>query len=332
MFPAQDNCSQSRNFVDMKFPVSVVIPVYNREATLERTLRSLDAQSVAPARVVLVDNGSTDRSPEIMARWAEGKRNVSVVCEPKRGACAARNRGLAEVDSEFVCFFDSDDVMLPCHLEDFGRAILRHPEGDLFGRSIVTRMLDGSERIHYFTARAPMFNHLFRSSLSTARFMVRSGLVRQVGGWDESLTGWDDYELGVRLLLATDRVFAVPGAPSVIAYQQEESLTGTDFASHPERWEGALERVREVCMAAGRDDLLRWIDARSMILAAQYALESHGHGDADMARCAAKLAGRLHDRVLANTSAPMRMKLIYAHNLRFRRLTWVLVRLLFPFG
>lgn len=316
----------------MKPPVSIVIPVYNREATLERTLRSVDAQSVAPAQVVLVDNGSTDRSREIMLRWADGKEYAKVVTEFKRGACAARNRGLAEVVTEFVDFFDSDDVMLPNHIEDFTKAMSKHPEGDVFGRNIVTRMLDGTERTNYFTAGAPMFHHLFRSSLSTGRIMVRTELVRRIGGWDESLTGWDDYELGVRLLLATKNVVAVPGKPSVVAYQQAESLTGIDYSSHPERWEGALERVREVCTAAGRDDLLRWVDARCMILAAQYAAEALGLID-ENARCRAfQLAHDLRESVLERTDAPMRMKMLYAHNLRFRRLTWVFARMLFPFG
>lgn len=315
----------------MKPSVSIVIPVYNREATLERTLRSVDAQSVAPEQVILVDNGSNDRSPEIMLRWAEDKEYVKVVTEAKRGACAARNCGLAEVETEFVDFFDSDDVMLPNHIKDFAGAMSKHPEGDVFGRNIVTRMLDGTDRVNYFTAKNPMFHHLFRSSLSTGRIMVRTELVCRVGGWDESLTGWDDYELGVRLLLATKNVVAVPGRPSVVAYQQAESLTGTDYSSHPERWEGALERVRAVCMAAGRDDLLRWVDVRCMILAAQYAAESHALMDEDAKRRAAQLAQDMRERVLERTDAPRRMKLLYAHNLRFKRLTWVLARILFPF-
>ncbi len=316
----------------MKSPISVVIPVYNRESTLERTLCSIDEQRVKPAYVVLVDNGSADRSAEIISSWAEGKDNVTVVTEPKRGACAARNRGLAEVRSEFVCFFDSDDVMLPEHIREFSEKIAHNPGGDIFGRNIIVRLLDGTEKTCYFSSRSPMFNHLFRSSLSTGRIVVRTALVRLVGGWDESLSGWDDYELGVRLLLATDKVAAVSGKPSVVAFQQAESLTGTDFSSHPERWERALDRVRDVCLQAGRKDLLKWIDARAMILAAQYALEARMSADENTICLALKLSDALREKVLARTSYPVRMKMIYAHNLWFKRLTWLMARILFPLG
>jgi len=316
----------------MKSPVSVVIPVYNRESTLERTLCSIDEQRVKPAYVVLVDNGSTDRSVEIISKWAEGKNNVTVVSESTKGACAARNRGLAEVRSDFVCFFDSDDVMLPEHIREFSEIIAQNPEGDIFGRNIIVRLLDGTEKTCYFSSRSPMFNHLFRSSLSTGRIVVRTELVRLVGGWDESLTGWDDYELGVRLLLVTDKVVAVPGKPSVVAFQQAESLTGTDFSSHPERWERALDKVREMCLQAGRNDLLKWIDARAMILAAQYALEARVSADGNEMCPALELAEALRKKILARTPYPVRMRMIYVHNLWFKRLTWLMARVIFPLG
>lgn len=316
----------------MSSPISIVIPVYNRADTLMRTLHSVERQSVRPARVILVDNGSTDGSMEMMTCWAEDKDYVKILYEPKRGACRARNRGLAEVESDFVSFFDSDDVMLPDHIRDFTKAIKENPDVDIFGRDIRLIFLSGGERRCYFNARSAMFNHLFRSSMSTQRVIVRTDLVRSVGGWNESLTGWDDYELGVRLLLASDRVMKLSGVPSVVAYQQEESLSGVDYCSHPERWEDALDTIRNVCRNTGRDDLQKWVDARAMILAAQYSRESAGIIDINLAARATSLSQRLVERTLSNTGHPLRMRLIYIHNKVFGRLTWVLARMLFLFG
>lgn len=310
--------------------ITIVIPVYNREVTLLRTLRSIESQSVAPAEVILVDNGSTDGSPELMRQWMAGRPNVRLLHEKKRGACAARNRGLEEVRTEFVEFFDSDDEMLPHHIADFENAIKANPDFDIYGRNIVTKRLDGSCRTEYFTARNAMFHHIFRSSLSTGRIVVRTALMKTVGGWNEELTGWDDYELGIRLLLNGGKAKKISGRPSVIAYQQEDSLTGINFSSHPERWERAMDTVRGNIIKSGRNDLLKWVDARCMILAAQYKLESLGVCSNNSGGRNAMLAEDLKNKVLERTPYKRGMKLIYLHNRYFRRLTWMFARMLFP--
>ena len=86
-----------------------------------------------------------------------------------------------------------------------------------------------------------MFHHLFRGCLSTQRYVARTSLFRAVGAWDENLSGWVDYELGTRLLMHTSAILRLSGTPTVTTFQQEESITGTGFSAHPERW-GALAR------------------------------------------------------------------------------------------
>ena len=302
-------------------PITVVIPVYNRAHTVERTLRSLDAQTQKPAAVILVDNNSTDASLSILHSWVSSRPYATVTSESRPGACAARNRGLELVETPFVMFFDSDDEMLPTHVADFTSAIQRHPSVDIFGRDILTRLPDGREKKLYFKAYEPMFNHLFRGCLSTQRIVVRTDLVRRVGGWDERLPGWDDFELGVRLLLATDRVYDLGGRPSVLTHFTDESITGTSFSLHPERWEISLETIRRDIKAAQRSDLNCWVDSRTAILAAQYARE--GRTD---------LADSLMERLLASPSGRRyrhRLRLLYHHNRIFNRLTWLLARIVF---
>ena len=306
----------------MKSPVTIVIPAYNRESTLPRTLDSVAAQRVSPARVVLVDNNSTDSTLACMCAWAEAhpELDVRVVTESKPGACAARNRGLHEVETDFVMFFDSDDVMLPAHVGDFSEAIRSHPAMDIFGRSIILEGLDGNRRTLYYTASSPLFNHIFRGCLSTQRMVVRTELVREVGGWAEDLPGWNDYELGVRLLLVTDKVHELPGEPTVITYRLGESITGTAFSAKPQVWERSLDRIEKHFRAAGRTEMIPLVDGRRMILAAQYAAESTPN--------ASRESTRLRKAVLDRTVMPLRMRLIYAHNRIFHRLTWLLVRMM----
>lgn len=305
----------------MSSQITIVIPAYNRAHTLPRTLDSIARQTVMPDKVVLVDNASTDSTLSVMNAWAAERKvpQVTVCAEPEKGAARARNRGLEEVCSDYVMFFDSDDVMLPSHVAEFAEAVREHPGMDIFGRSIFNESLDGRRRKYYFTARSPLFNHLFRACLSTQRIVVRTSLMRSVGAWDGNLAGWDDYELGVRLLLATDKIYGLPGQPSVITYSQEESLTGTSYTARSGEWENVLSIVGEHLARAGRSDMLKWVDARRMILASAYEQEK-----------SRDLADRLRAEVLASTPYPRRMNLLYYHNLYFKRLTWLVARMLFP--
>lgn len=297
-------------------PLTVVIPVYNRAHTLGRTLRSLDAQTVAPEAVVLVDNASTDSSMQLMREWAEGKSWVKIVSESTPGACHARNRGLREVKTEWTMFFDSDDEMLPRHIADFAREIRLNPDADILGRDIIAEK-DGAPRRLYFSSVSPLFNHIFRGSLSTQRYIARTRLFRECGGWNSGLPAWNDYELGFRLLLRSPHIATVPGSPSVITHFTPDSLTGADFASRHDQWEGALAEMRREAIEADHRDLLKWLDARAMVLAAIYYREG-----------AVEHAHRLHDEVMARASSPRRQHLIYLYQTRIPRLAWLLARII----
>ncbi|MDE7412766.1 MAG: glycosyltransferase family 2 protein, partial [Muribaculaceae bacterium] len=98
-------------------PLSIVVPVKNREKLILRCLDSVYNQSYRPIRLIVVDNDSTDATLMAVQKWKEEKESedfsVTLLSETRPGAAAARNRGLLEVDSDYMLFFDSDDVMLP---------------------------------------------------------------------------------------------------------------------------------------------------------------------------------------------------------------------------
>lgn len=303
----------------MTAPITIVVPVYNRAATLSRLLDSVDRQTLRPKAIVLVDNGSTDASLSILQNWAAKRPYAAVAVERRRGACCARNRGLSMVKTPWVMFIDSDDIILPRHVEDFARAIEANPRADLLGRDVLTLMPGGGRARNYFSARTPLFSHIFRAICSTARIVYKTELGRRAGGWNENLRGWDDWELGVRLLLLNPRVVDIGGEPTYHAVFTEESLTSVSFTSRAGDWELALDTARQSIIDAGRTDLLKWIDARAMVLAAQYAREG-----------SQELADNLRLRVFSRTPHPLRMRLIYSHNRCFNHLTWLMARCLFP--
>jgi GT2 family glycosyltransferase len=94
--------------------VSVVIPSYNRADMLEATVRSVLAQTVAPLEVLVVDDGSTDDTPAVCARFPAPVRTIR---QENRGLPGARNRGIAEARGDWIALCDSDDVWRPRKLE-----------------------------------------------------------------------------------------------------------------------------------------------------------------------------------------------------------------------
>jgi CDP-glycerol glycerophosphotransferase len=91
--------------------VSVVVPVYNVSAYLEECLDSILAQTWNNLEVIVIDDGSTDDSPAIAARYAERDPRVRLVSQPNGGLGHARNVGVGHARGEFLCFVDSDDVV-----------------------------------------------------------------------------------------------------------------------------------------------------------------------------------------------------------------------------
>jgi GalNAc5-diNAcBac-PP-undecaprenol beta-1,3-glucosyltransferase len=102
---------------------SVVIPTYNRAALITATLDSVLAQEHDDFEVVLVDDGSTDDTCEVVRRKCAQDKRVRYIRQGNAERGAARNRGLQEARSAYVVFFDSDDVMYPSHLSALAAVI-----------------------------------------------------------------------------------------------------------------------------------------------------------------------------------------------------------------
>lgn len=98
--------------------VSIIIPVYNSENYLEECLKSILALDSQDYEVLLIDDGSTDRSPEILRKFAALSDRFRIITQKNQGASAARNRGVAEACGEYVCFVDSDDIVYENMLKD----------------------------------------------------------------------------------------------------------------------------------------------------------------------------------------------------------------------
>lgn len=254
--------------------LSIVIPVLNREKIVVRTLDSVAAQSLDDFELIVVDNGSTDNTRQVVAVWIENHPQISakLVEEPEKGAARARNRGLDEAKGEWTMFFDSDDTMSPDLVEEIR---LNADGADIVAWNVTIHQLDETSIRQKSFAKRVLFHTIFNGNFATQRYAARTSLFRKSGGWNATLRGWDDTEFGVRLALSSPAIRLLKGT-KVDVYAQEESITGICHSADTAKWEDALAVMKEHLKAAGARKAVKWIDLRRAILAGQY----HAEGDA----------------------------------------------------
>ena len=126
----------------MKF--SVVIPVYNGAAHLESAVRCLQGQSFGDWEAVIVDDGSTDATPEIAERLAAGDARLRVFHQPNGGVSVARNRGLDEARGEWVVWLDADDAWVEGALARLAALVGAHAACDALVMPDVADLSGGS--------------------------------------------------------------------------------------------------------------------------------------------------------------------------------------------
>ena len=111
--------------------ISVIIPAYNAASTLAECLESVARQSVRPFEVILVDDGSTDNTRRVAAKF-EAKVTLRIVSQANSGLGKARNAGMTAATGDAYAFLDADDVWLPGKLEQGMKGLLRYPKTQWF--------------------------------------------------------------------------------------------------------------------------------------------------------------------------------------------------------
>lgn len=268
-------------FAAMDAPqLTMIIPVRNREHLVGRTLECV-ATELKRARfnLVVVDNGSTDATRDVVSRWMERNRREGVdlrlIDEPKPGACAARNAALELTTTPYVMFFDSDDLFEAGHVERIVGRIEANtgPAPDLYVWRVSTSQGAARHELSTTPASPSLKHHIYHASLATQRYCVATSFIRGVGRWNEALPVWNDYELGVRLLLNNPLVEFIDGRPMVTIVPQRDSITGVRYRDREVERMAALDEIERQLKLAGRQSMVKHVEARRVLLAAQLRRE-----------------------------------------------------------
>jgi glycosyltransferase involved in cell wall biosynthesis len=179
--------------------VSIIIPVRNGAATIQRTLASALAQEPERPEVIVVDDGSTDATPRILSSY-DGK--IKVLRQRNRGPCVARNAGAAAAspDAEYFAFLDADDVWLPAMLATMVGQLEAAEQAVLAYCDVISVNDDGEEvdvrLIDESSSHAPTMKELLTRwwPILTSAAVMRRTAFERAGGFNESFTkpGFED--------------------------------------------------------------------------------------------------------------------------------------------
>jgi glycosyltransferase involved in cell wall biosynthesis len=220
----------------MKPLVSILIPAYNSEAWIADTLRCATAQTWEPKEIIVVDDGSTDRTLAIAKQFESSQ--LRVFTHKNQGAAATRNKAYSLCKGDYIQFLDADDLMAPDKIATQMQAL----GGSATERTLLSGSWGKFMYRYYRTRFTPsaLWNDLspvewlirkmqLNIYMQTASWLVSRELAEAAGPWDTRLLGDDDGEYFCRVLLASDGVRFVPESK---VYYRSSGSSSLSYIGH----------------------------------------------------------------------------------------------------
>lgn len=208
--------------------ITVIIPVKDRRDHIGKTLDSILKAGIPPKEVIIVDNESTDGTYQFCEQYIKNRPNVTLLRETFPGAAAARNKGLKSCKTEWVYFFDSDDIFDYNFISTFQDAKVSE-EIDMIALP-VKQVINGKEVIRSFIPSDDPRVQILGSVLNTPAMLFRTRYLKDIGAWNPECHIWDDWELGLRVMLHQPKVSWFTRHAFHSIYIHDDSLTGQSFS------------------------------------------------------------------------------------------------------
>jgi teichuronic acid biosynthesis glycosyltransferase TuaG len=188
--------------------VSIIMPAFNREEYIAASIQSVIAQTYQNWELLIIDDGSVDKTAKIAQRFVAIDRRIKYLFQPNQKMARARNNGIRQSSGEFIAFLDSDDLWIEQKLELQIHVILRanvdlvfsngfiFTDDDIDDESTAFPIISGSFSAH------EMFELLINANrIPTLSVLVRRNMLVDAGGFDErpNYYGVEDYDLWLTL-------------------------------------------------------------------------------------------------------------------------------------
>ena len=257
--------------------VSVVMPVYNGEKYVAQAIESILAQTFTDFELIIVDDGSRDRSPEIIRAYEKRDERIRFIqLEANEGQANVRNRATALAHGEFIASMDCDDVCLPERLQKQVDYLQRHPAIGVLGAG-AQAVDEDLRRLYDFDL--PQRHALIAFNLFVGSFfihptvMMRREVLESVGGYERDRRTAIDVELWTRLMWRT-RFANHPETLLLYRRHGDQHHTTRDANMREQAWEARARLLGRLLGEAPtqtllrfermrRDEKLGWLERRS---------------------------------------------------------------------
>lgn len=285
--------------------MTVVVPTYNRAELLKICLQSVLAQTHSNLEVIVVDDGSSDTTPQVLSEIKDPR--LRTVRHDRQGAQVARNRGLAEATGDFISFLDDDDLWHPRKLEAEVQSFCENPRLDgVVCQTVWFRNWPGDHNY--------LFNRLHEGDpltrflrldvvWQTAAPLWRTDFARRVGQWDERLTSGQDLDFHTRCLCLEPAIGYVDEVLNFFREHTGTRITKDRTEDHPENALFAMENAHAAMKARGILTAERgWAIASTVM---RQARTLAFYGKADLVKRCLSLAKDSHPSPLSRTAIAM---------------------------
>ena len=230
--------------------ISVIIPVYNNESTIQETIESVLTQSFSDLELIVINDGSQDSTLKIVSSILDPR--LKVFSYPNAGLAATRNRGVSHASGEYISFIDADDLWTPDKLEAQFKALQANPQAAV--AYSWTDWIDESGQFLRPGGHISVNGDVFATLLvrdfveSGSNPLIRAEALAEVGGFDESLPAVEDWDMWLRL--AARYEFVCVPSPQIL-YR----VSSSSMSSNVWKMEAGSLRVIERAFAVAPESL-----------------------------------------------------------------------------